>query len=148
MYTTVQCIFSDAHHYVAPHLKRGHECEKFARVYQREDDFIITFKVRTHSMGKHMQNIARMKRILFFYIPYMQSVHHCNRPQSEDTFCPRFVKCPHFNSIILTLVLALNVGSNTLFRVSLCEDSYIPHTCSIGKREKKIILLLVYFSDR
>ena len=60
-----------------------------------------------------MQNKARMKLHTPLY-PHWSSVDHCNRPQSEETnFVLSLSKCPHFDSVIFTLVLALNAGLNT-----------------------------------
>ena len=94
-------------------VKWGSECEKLCHVYQREDNFSITSKMRTNSMSKHLQNIVRVK-LLLSCTPCRQSVDHCNKPQSEDTsFNLSLSKCPHFDGVILTLVLALNADSNT-----------------------------------
>ena len=87
--------------------------KKCAHVYQREDNFSsITFKMRKNFICKHIQNIKDEAYTPLY--PHRQSVDHCDRPQSMDTnFVLGLSKCPHFDGVILTLVLALNDDWNT-----------------------------------
>ena len=96
------------HIYMIPHSKRGHACETSVSMYIKERTIFASSHSKWGQIHEQacMQNIA-MKLVLL-YTSHGQSVDHYNRPQSEETnFVLGLSKCPHFDGVIGTLVLAL-----------------------------------------